>query len=221
MSHVLHGVSLVVRRGETVSLMGRNGMGKTTTLRSIAGLTRPRRGSVRIHGRDVTRTDTHEIAQLGVAMVPEGRGIFRNLSVREHLEMAARPGPDGRDDWPLDRILSLFPSLSERLDNMGDQLSGGEQQMLTIGRALTMNPDLLLLDEATEGLAPLIRREIWRVLGTIKDSGIAAVVVDKDLRALNAIADRALIIDKGRIVFNGTPSALSASPDIAARHLGV
>lgn len=220
-SHILHGVSFVVRRGETVSLMGRNGMGKTTALRSITGLTRVRRGSVRVHGRDVARADTHDIAQLGLTMVPEGRGIFRNLSVREHLEMAARPGLDGRDGWPLARILELFPRLSERLDSMGDQLSGGEQQMLTIGRALTTNPDVLLLDEATEGLAPLVRREIWRVLGTVKQNGIAAVVVDKDLRALSAIADRALIIDKGRIVFDGSPGELNASPEIVARHLGV
>lgn len=220
-SHILHGVSFVVRRGETLSLMGRNGMGKTTTLRTITGLTRPRHGQVRLHGRDVTRTGSYEIARLGVAMVPEGRGIFRNLSVREHLEMAARPHPGGRDDWPMERILKLFPRLSERLYNMGDQLSGGEQQMLTIGRALTMNPDLLLLDEATEGLAPLIRREIWSVLKTIKESGIASVIVDKDMQALNAIADRALIIDKGRIVFDGPPSELAANPEIAAHHLGV
>ena len=220
-SHVLHGVTFAVRRGETISLMGRNGMGKTTTLRSVTGLTRPRRGRVRVRGLDVTQADIHEIARLRIAMVPEGRGIFRNLTVREHLQIAVLPGIDGRNHWPQERILELFPRLADRLDNMGDQLSGGEQQMLTIARALTMNPVVLLLDEATEGLAPLVRREIWRVLRTIKESGVAAIVVDKDIRGLSAISDRSLILVKGRIVFDGPTAELSANPEMAARHLGI
>ncbi|MBM3537828.1 MAG: ABC transporter ATP-binding protein [Alphaproteobacteria bacterium] len=220
-SHILRGVSFKVRRGEALSLMGRNGMGKTTTLRSLVGLTAPRRGRVALRGRDVTGRPPHEIARQGVALVPEGRGIFPNLTVREHLLMAARVGTDGRRDWDLPRVLGLFPRLAERADNYGNQLSGGEQQMLTIGRALMTNPDLLMLDEATEGLAPLIRREIWHVIQRIKAAGIATIIVDKDIRALSAVSDRSVIIAKGRIVFEGTTAELAAQPDIAAKHLGV
>ncbi|HEX6977678.1 MAG TPA: ABC transporter ATP-binding protein [Alphaproteobacteria bacterium] len=220
-SHVLHGVSIVVRPGEAVSLMGRNGMGKTTTLRTLIGLTPPRRGSIRVHGRDMTGAPPHRVAMQGIALVPEGRGIFPNLSVREHLVMAARPGRHGRMDWTLERVLDLFPRLAERIGNMGNQLSGGEQQMLTIGRALMTNPDLLLLDEATEGLAPLIRKEIWNVIRRIKALGIATLIVDKDFRALGTVCDRSIILAKGRVVFEGTTKDLAGRPDILARHLGV
>ena len=220
-SHILRGVNLRIRRGEAVSLMGRNGMGKTTTLRSLVGLTAPRRGRVAVRGRDVTGRPPHEVARQGIALVPEGRGIFPNLTVREHLLMAARPGTDGRRNWDLPRVLELFPRLAERADNYGNQLSGGEQQMLTIGRALMTNPDLLMLDEATEGLAPLVRKEIWHVIQRIKAVGIATIIVDKDIKALSAISDRSVIIAKGRIVFEGTTAELAAQPDITAKHLGV
>ena len=220
-SHILRGINLRIRRGEAVSLMGRNGMGKTTTLRSLVGLTAPRRGRVAVRGRDVTGRPPHDVARQGIALVPEGRGIFPNLTVREHLLMAARPGTDGRRDWDLPRVLELFPRLAERADNYGNQLSGGEQQMLTIGRALMTNPDLLMLDEATEGLAPLIRKEIWHVIQRIKAVGIATIIVDKDIKALSAISDRSVIIAKGRIVFEGTTADLAAQPDITAKHLGI
>jgi len=220
-SHILRGVSFRVRRGEAVSLMGRNGMGKTTTLRSLVGLTAPRRGRVALRGRDVTGHPPHEVARLGVALVPEGRGIFPNLTVREQLVMAARPGTDGRRDWDLTRVLELFPRLAERANNYGNQLSGGEQQMLTIGRALMTNPDLLMLDEATEGLAPLVRKEIWLVIQRIKATGIATIIVDKDIKALSAVSDRSVILAKGRVVFEGTTADLASQPDVTARHLGV
>jgi branched-chain amino acid transport system ATP-binding protein len=220
-SHVLHGVSLVVRRGETVSLMGRNGMGKTTTLRSLVGLNPPRRGTVKIDGRDMTGAPTHAIARLGIALVPEGRGIFPNLSVREHLVMAARPGVDGRAEWTIARVFELFPRLAQRATHLGNQLSGGEQQMLTIGRALMTNPVLLMLDEATEGLAPLVRKEIWAVIRKIKASGMAALIVDKDIRALNKVSDRSLILVKGRIVYEGPTRELAANPALQAQHLAV
>jgi branched-chain amino acid transport system ATP-binding protein len=220
-SHVLHDVALTLDAGETLALMGRNGMGKTTTLRSIFGLAPPRRGEIRVRGRVVTGAAPHRIARAGLALVPEGRGMFPTLSVREHLVMAARPGHDGRRDWTLERVLDLFPRLAERIGHFGTQLSGGEQQMLTIGRALMTNPALVLLDEATEGLAPLIRREIWSVIRRIKTSGVAAIVVDKDFRTLAEIADRTVILAKGRVVFSGTPHDLAAEPALLARHLGV
>jgi branched-chain amino acid transport system ATP-binding protein len=220
-SHILRGVNLKIRRGEAISLMGRNGMGKTTTLRSLVGLTAPRRGRVTLRGRDVTGRPPHEVARLGIALVPEGRGIFPNLKVREQLVMAARAGTDGRRDWNLVRVNELFPRLAERAGNYGNQLSGGEQQMLTIGRALMTNPDLLMLDEATEGLAPLIRREIWHVIQRIKATGIATIIVDKDIKALSAISDRSVILAKGRIVFEGTTLELAAQPEITAKYLGV
>mgnify|MGYP002641267380 CR=1 FL=1 len=220
-SHILHGVDVTIHRGEVVSLMGRNGMGKTTILRSLMGLTPPRRGTVQINGADMTGAATHVIARLGVAYVPEDRGIFPNLSVREHLVMAARRGPDGACDWALDDVLALFPRLTERLGNMGNQLSGGEQQMLTIGRALMTNPDLIILDEATEGLAPLIRAEVWNVVRRIKDLGVAALIVDKDINALLDIADRHLILVKGEIVYRGDSNDLRANPERHERYLGV
>jgi branched-chain amino acid transport system ATP-binding protein len=220
-SHVLHDVALTLEAGETLALMGRNGMGKTTTLRSIFGLAPPRRGTIRVRGRDIAGVAPHRIARAGLALVPEGRGMFPTLTVREHLVMAARPGPDGRRDWTLARVLDLFPRLAERIGHLGTQLSGGEQQMLTIGRALMTNPDLVLLDEATEGLAPLIRREIWSVIRRIKAGGVAAIVVDKDFRTLAEIADRSVILAKGRVVFSGTPRDLAGDPALLARHLGV
>jgi branched-chain amino acid transport system ATP-binding protein len=220
-SHVLHGVDFRVAPGETVGLLGRNGMGKTTLLRSILGLTRAAEGEVAVKGRTVTHVPPHRIARMGISFVPEGRGIFPNLSVRENLVMAARPGPDGRRDWTLDRILATFPRLAERLGHGGGQLSGGEQQMLTIGRALMTNPDLLVLDEATEGLAPLIAREIWAIVRTIRESGIAAVIVDKNHAAVTAVADRAVVLVKGRVVFAGMSAELRAQPEFLRRHLGV
>ena len=220
-SHVLHGVSLAMAAGEAVSLIGRNGMGKTTLLRAIVGLTPPRRGTVKFAGIDMTGGPTHRVARAGVAMVPEGRGIFPTLTVREHLVMSARRGPAGRADWTLDRILALFPRLAERSRNLGLQLSGGEQQMLSIGRALMTNPSLLLLDEATEGLAPLMRNEIWSVITAIKAAGVATLVVDKDIRALAAVSDRSVVLAKGRVVFEGKTTELAARPQLLNRYLGV
>jgi branched-chain amino acid transport system ATP-binding protein len=201
--------------------MGRNGMGKTTLLRSIMGLAPPRRGEVRINGRTMTGAAPHRIAREGIAFVPEGRGIFSGLTVREHLVMAARPGRDGRRDWTLERVLETFPRLAERLHQRGTLLSGGEQQMLTIGRALMTNPDLLILDEATEGLAPLVSREIWAIIRRVRAAGIAAVIVDKNHAAVSAVADRNVILVKGRVAFVGTGEEMRARPDLLHRHLGV
>jgi branched-chain amino acid transport system ATP-binding protein len=220
-SHVLHGVDFSVRRGEAVGLMGRNGMGKTTLLKSILGLVRPTAGAVTVKGRDMTRAAPHAIARAGLAYVPEGRGIFPSLSVWENLMMAARPGADGRRDWTLPRVLESFPRLAERLDHGGAQLSGGEQQMLAIGRALMTNPDLLVLDEATEGLAPKIAHEIWAIIRRLKNEGIATVIVDKNFAAVSAVTDRAVILVKGATVFSGTTADLRAQPDLHIRHLGV
>tara|TARA_R110001583_G_scaffold21055_2_gene80213 strand:+ start:398 stop:1189 length:792 start_codon:yes stop_codon:yes gene_type:complete len=220
-SHILQGISLSIRRGETISLMGRNGMGKTTTLRSLLGLTPPRSGGVFYRGQETTGWPTHKTIQLGIAYVPEDRGIFPNLSVHENLIMAARPGPDGRNEWPLQRVLEYFPRLAERTDNLGDQLSGGEQQMLTIARALMTNPDLLILDEATEGLAPLFRREIWSVIQDIKDTGIASIIVDKDINALLSVCDRNYILSKGRVVWEGYSYQLKQQPELHKQYLGI
>ena len=220
-SHILHDVDFTVRQGETIGLMGRNGMGKTTLIKSMLGLVRPRQGSVRVRGVDMTHAAPHAIARKGIAYVPEGRGIFPNLSVRENLIMAARPGIDGRREWDYDRVLHTFPRLGERLNNGGAQLSGGEQQMLTIGRALMTNPDLLILDEATEGLAPLIAREIWRIIGVIRQTGMATVIVDKNFTAVTAIADRNVILVKGRVVFEGDSPTLLGQPALLQQHLGV
>jgi len=220
-SHVLHGVDFSVRRGEAVGLMGRNGMGKTTLLKSILGLVRPTAGAVTVKGRDMTRAAPHAIARAGLAYVPEGRGIFPNLSVWENLMMAARPGAGGRRDWTLPRVLESFPRLAERLDHGGAQLSGGEQQMLAIGRALMTNPELLVLDEATEGLAPKIAHEIWAIIRRLKDEGIATVIVDKNFAAVSAVADRAVILVKGKAVYSGGSAELRAQPELHRRHLGV
>jgi branched-chain amino acid transport system ATP-binding protein len=220
-SHVLRGIDLSVRPGEAVGLLGRNVMGKTTTLRALIGLMPARRGELRVRGRVMTGAATHRIALEGIAMVPEGRGIFPDLTVRENLIMAARPSHDGSEAWSLVRVFETFPRIAERAHNMGHQLSGGEQQMLAIGRALMTNPDLLILDEATEGLAPLLRREIWAVIRKIKAAGLAALVVDRDIRALADSTDRCVVIAKGRIVYSGAPAALAADRDALIRHLGV
>jgi len=220
-SHVLHGIDFNVECGETVGLMGRNGMGKSTLIRSMLGIVKPRGGEVRVRGKPMTGADPYLVAQQGIAYVPEGRGIFPNLTVRENLVMAARSGLDGRRDWMLDRVLTTFPRLAARLGHAGAQLSGGEQQMLTIGRALLTNPDLLILDEATEGLAPLIAREIWNILAELRRHGIAALIVDKNYRSVTAIADRNVILVKGRVVFDGDSKSLLAQPETLQRHLGV
>ena len=220
-SHVLHGVDFRVAPGETVGLMGRNGMGKTTLLRAMLGLLKPGGGRVLVRGTLMTGAEPYLVARRGIAFVPEGRGIFPNLSVRENLLMAARPGPEGRRDWTLERVLSTFPPLGARLGNAGWQLSGGEQQMLTIGRALLTNPDLVILDEATEGLAPRVAREIWRIIREIRSHGMAAVIVDKNYAAVTAVADHNVILVKGRVVFEGDSRSLLAQPDLLQRHLGV
>ena len=215
-SHVLHGVDFRIDAGEAVGLMGRNGMGKSTLIRSMLGLVKPRHGEVRVRGTPMTGADPFRVARQGIAYVPEGRGIFPNLTVRENLVMAARAGPDGRRDWTYERALATFPRLAERLDHGGGQLSGGEQQMLTIGRALMTNPDLLILDEATEGLAPLIAREIWRIVGEIRAHGIATLIVDKNYRAVTAITDRNVILVKGRVVFEGDSRSTARAAGRAA-----
>ncbi|NBQ88120.1 MAG: ABC transporter ATP-binding protein [Betaproteobacteria bacterium] len=220
-SHILHGIDFRVGRGETIGLMGRNGMGKSTLLKTLMGLVKPQRGTVQIAGRDLTGHAPYEIAQAGMAYVPEGRGIFGNLSVVENLKMAARPGTRGQRDWTYERVLETFPRLKERLGHGGQQLSGGEQQMLTIGRALMTNPDVLILDEATEGLAPLIAREIWRICGLIRESGISSVIVDKNWKHVTQVTDRNVILVKGRVVFEGSSQALVAQPQLLEQYLGV
>jgi branched-chain amino acid transport system ATP-binding protein len=220
-ARILHGVDLAVRPGEAVGLMGRNGMGKTTLIRTLLGQVAVQQGVVRIDGRDATRMPTFRRAQAGIAVVPEGRGVFATLTVMENLRLAARAGPDGRVRWDEASVLATFPRLAERAGNRGDQLSGGEQQMLAIGRALMTNPRLLILDEATEGLAPLVRDEIWRVIRGIREAGLATIVVDKTVAALLSVVDRVEILVKGRIVWCGTPEALRAEPETMQRHLGV
>lgn len=219
-SHVLHGVDFAIARGETVGLLGRNGMGKSTLIRTLLGHVTQREGSIHFFGEDASRARPHEVARLGVAYVPEGRGVFPNLSVRENLIMAARAGRDGRRDWTLERVLATFPRLQERIGHMGGQLSGGEQQMLSIGRALMTHPDLIILDEATEGLAPLIVGEIWRVIGEIRDSGIATLIVDRDYRKVLARCNRAYVLQKGQVVLQGEALAVSNDPALAG-YLGV
>ena len=219
-SHVLHGISLQIGRGQTVGLLGRNGMGKSTLIRSLLGHVVQRSGRITLFGRDASKAKPHEVARLGVAYVPEGRGVFPNLSVRENLVMAARPGRAGRQDWPYDRVLATFPRLQERIGHLGAQLSGGEQQMLSIGRALMTHPELIILDEATEGLAPLIVAEIWRVIASIRASGIATLIVDRDYRKVLARADQALVLQKGQVVLAGAADAVAGSAALAG-FLGV
>ena len=219
LSQVLFGVSLAIAPGEMVTLMGRNGMGKTTTVRSIMGLTPARSGVIRFAGSEIRGQPSYKVAKLGIGLVPEGRQIFPNLSVRENLVATAvrRNGAD----WTLEKIYGLFPRLSERDTSMGNQLSGGEQQMLAIGRALMTNPRLLILDEATEGLAPLIRAEIWRCLAALKASGLAILVIDKNVGALIGVADRHFLIERGRVVWSGASRELAAAPEVQHRYLGV
>jgi len=220
-SQILHGIDLSVARGEQVARIGRNGMGKTTLLRSLMGLVNDCRGDITFAGRDIRRAAPETIARAGIALVPEGRGIFGSLTVVENLTMAARPSADGRQTWTLSRIFELFPRLHQRRGNGGHQLSGGEQQMLTLGRALMTNPDLILIDEATEGLAPLVAQDIWTTLGVIRGEGIATIVVDKDFRSLSKIAGRAVLLSKGTVVFDGAPAHLTAQAELLERHLGV
>jgi branched-chain amino acid transport system ATP-binding protein len=218
LSQVLFGVSLKVARGEVVTLLGRNGMGKTTTVRAIVGLLRPTRGTVLLHGAPQQGRPSHLIARAGIGLVPEGRQIFPNLSVEENLVATAR-GRSG--DWTLPRIYDLFGQLRERRRHQGAQLSGGEQQMLAIGRALLTNPDLLILDEATEGLAPLIRAEIWRCLALLKAEGLSILLIDKHLGPLLELADRHAILEKGRVVWQGSSAELAAAPEVQHTWLGV
>ena len=220
-SHILRNVDFRVMPSETVSLLGRNGMGKTTLLRTLMGLVRARSGLVRLDGRDITGARPSTIARMGLAFVPEDRGIFPNLSVIENLTFAARTGRGARPDWTLPRVYELFPRLAERRMHWGNQLSGGEQKMLAIGRALMTNPDLILLDEATEGLAPKVRDEIWATLRLVTGAGIAAVVVDKNLEDLLALCDRHVVMAKGAIVFDGSAAELRADEAFIHRHLGV
>jgi branched-chain amino acid transport system ATP-binding protein len=207
-SHVLHGVSLSIKASEVVALTGRNGMGKTTTIRSLLGLTRPRSGEVRVRGKSVTGLPAHLVAQQGIALVPEGRGIFPTLTVRENLLVAARPGR-----WTFEAAVELFPRLGERLAHLGFQLSGGEQQMLAIARALMTNPELVILDGATEGLAPLVRQQIWDVVRKLRAAGMALLIVDKEIRVLLELADRHLIMVKGRVAFAGTSDEWRANAE--------
>jgi branched-chain amino acid transport system ATP-binding protein len=220
-AQVLFGVSLQIEEGEVVTLIGRNGMGKTTTVRTLMGLLKARRGEITFAGQRVEAAPPHAIARLGVGLAPEGRQIFPNLSVRENLVMAGIDRSWGAEAWTLERVLDFFPRLGERLSNSGTQLSGGEQQMLAIGRALMTNPRLLILDEATEGLAPVIRDEIWSRLGMLKRSGLSILVIDKELEALCELADRHYVIEKGEIVWSGSTAELMASPEIHETYLGV
>lgn len=220
-SHVVRGVDFRIHPGETVALMGRNGMGKSTLLKSLLGIVRPRMGKVKIWGRDFTRAPIHSVMRQGIAYVPEGRGIFPNLTVVENLVMSSRSGPDGSCHWTLERVMEVFPRLKERLRHGGWQLSGGEQQMLSIGRALMTNPELLILDEATEGLAPAIAKEIWAIIRQIRATGMATIVVDKNLSAVLKLAHRAVILVKGEVIFEGTSAQLRGRRDVIHQHLGV
>ncbi|MGH7004017.1 MAG: ABC transporter ATP-binding protein [Alphaproteobacteria bacterium] len=220
-SQILFGMALEVKTGEVVTLMGRNGMGKTTTIRSIMGLTPARAGRIVFEGREIHDLPSHTVARLGLGMVPEGRQIFPNLTVEENLVATAHNRVGVKTPWTLKRIYELFPAIAERRTNMGNQLSGGEQQMLAVGRALMTNPRLLILDEATEGLAPLIRQEIWNTLEKLKAAGQSILVVDKNVDSLARIADRHYIIEKGRVVWTGTSPALLADKELQHRYLGV
>jgi branched-chain amino acid transport system ATP-binding protein len=220
-SQVLFGVSFAIRAGQVVTLLGRNGMGKTTTVRSVVGLLPPRAGQIRFEGRPIQRLPSYRVAQAGLGLVPEGRQIFPNLTVRENLVATAANRRRLPDPWTLERVLELFPQLVGRQGAMGALLSGGEQQMLAIGRALMTNPRLLILDEATEGLAPLVRAEIWRCLERVKAAGQSILVIDKNVRALTRLADTHYILEKGRIVWTGSSTELASHEDVQHRYLGV
>ncbi len=220
-SHILHGVDLRIDAGESIGLLGRNGMGKSTLIRTILGHIAPASGSITVRDKNCTRAAPHQVSRLGVAYVPEGRGIFPNLNVRENLLVAARPGFGGRNDWTYDRVLQTFPRLTERLAHGGQQLSGGEQQMLAIGRALMTNPDVLILDEATEGLAPLIIAEIWRIIGTIRETGVSTLIVDRNYRKVLAHTDRCVVLEKGNVVEEKDSASLSRQTELLTRYLGV
>jgi branched-chain amino acid transport system ATP-binding protein len=222
-SHVLHGVDLRIHRGETVGLLGRNGMGKSTLIRTLLGHVHERSGQIAFFGHDLSRARPHEVARRGVAYVPEGRGVFPNLSVKENLVMAARPprpGLRGGPGWSFERVMQTFPRLAERIHHPGAQLSGGEQQMLSIGRALMTQPELVILDEATEGLAPLVVAEIWRVIDQIRADGIATLIVDRNFRRVLAHADRAVVLQKGMVVLEGPAATLREGSQLQ-QYLGV
>jgi branched-chain amino acid transport system ATP-binding protein len=221
LSQVLFGVSLRAGAGEVVTLLGRNGMGKTTTVNSIMGIVRARRGAITFEGRALHVLPSYRVAQAGLGLVPEGRQIFPNLTVRENLVATAANRSASTDPWTLERVFGMFPSLAERRDNFGNQLSGGEQQMLAIGRALMTNPKLLILDEATEGLAPLVRAEIYRSIESLKATGLAILIIDKDVKALIRLADRHYVLEKGRVVWTGSSPELAASEDVQHHYLGV
>jgi branched-chain amino acid transport system ATP-binding protein len=221
LSQVLFGLSFSIAAGEMVTLMGRNGMGKTTTVRSIMGLTPASAGSIRFNGADIRTLPSYRVAKLGIGLVPEGRQIFPNLSTRENLVATAGNRTDAANPWTLEKVCELFPRLGERIGSMGNQLSGGEQQMLAIGRALMTNPRLLILDEATEGLAPLIRTEIWQCLTRLKASGQSILVIDKNVETLTRIADRHYLIERGRVVWSGTSKELAAAPQVQHQYLGI
>ncbi len=220
-SQVLFGMELNVGKGEVVTLLGRNGMGKTTTLHSVMGLVPSRSGNIRFQGQELRELPSYQIAKTGLSLVPEGRQIFPNLTVLENLVATASNRSQNENPWNLDRVFDLFPRLPNRIHHMGNQLSGGEQQMLAIGRALMTNPKLLILDEATEGLAPLIRNEIWNCVGSLKSAGQSILLVDKNIDALTRIADRHYIIEKGKVVWKGTSSELQGDQDLQHRFLGV
>ena len=220
-SQVLFGVSFSVEAGQVVTLLGRNGMGKTTTVLSIMGVVRPRSGAVMIDGVSLARLPSYRVAQAGLGLVPEGRQVFPNLTVRENLVATAANRHGARDPWTIERVYAMFPALAERRNHFGNQLSGGEQQMLAIGRALMTNPRLLILDEATEGLAPLIREDIYRSIGTLKAGGLSILMIDKDLKALAAVADMHYVLEKGRVVWSGDSAALRSSEEMQHRYLGV
>ena len=219
-SHILHGVDLQIAPATTVGLLGRNGMGKSTLIRTLLGHVAQREGYIGLFGQDASRFKPYQVARLGVAYVPEGRGVFANLTVRENLVMAARRARDGRTDWSLERVLETFPVLKQRLSYWGAQLSGGEQQMLSIGRALMTHPELIILDEATEGLAPLIVSAIWRVLAEIRSSGIATLIVDRNYRKVLAQSDYALVLQKGQVVLRGSAAEVARSAALVG-YLGV
>ena len=220
-SQVLFGMALKVGKGEVVTLLGRNGMGKTTTLHSVMGLVPSRSGNIRFQGQELRELPSYQIAKTGLSLVPEGRQIFPNLTVHENLVATASNRSQSENPWNLDRVFDLFPRLPNRIHHMGNQLSGGEQQMLAIGRALMTNPKLLILDEATEGLAPLIRNEIWNCVSSLKSAGQSILLVDKNIDALTRIADRHYIIEKGKVVWDGTSSELQGDQDLQHRFLGV